>query len=111
VSRRLESGTGLPFCLPLCRARLAGGIALGALDGDGAVAEVLVVEDAADRHAVAGDFLELAEEAGDVVDVLGLSSLRLLPRLLRIFCQKPLASISCTLPLRAAGLRLLTIQT
>jgi hypothetical protein len=41
----------------------------------------------------------------------GLSSLRLLPRLLRIFCQKPLASMSCTLPLRAAGLRLLTIQT
>src|ERR1019366_3130865 len=40
-----------------------------------------------------------------------LSSLRLLPRLLRIFCQKLLASISCTLPLRAAGLRFDRIQT
>jgi hypothetical protein len=41
----------------------------------------------------------------------GLNSLRLLPRLLRIFCQKLLASISCTFPLRADGLRLLTIHT
>ena len=38
----------------------------------------------------------------------GLSSLRFEPRLLRIFWQKLLASISCSLPLRAAGLRLLT---
>src|SRR5438094_214038 len=40
----------------------------------------------------------------------GESSLRLEPRLLRIFCQKELASINCTLPLRGAGLRLETIQ-
>jgi hypothetical protein len=46
-------------------------VALGALDGDGAVAEVLVPENAADRHAVAGGFLEVAEQAGDVVDVSG----------------------------------------
>ncbi len=40
-----------------------------------------------------------------------LSSLRFDPKLLRIFCHKPLASISCTFPLRADGLRLLSIQT
>ena len=40
-----------------------------------------------------------------------LISLRLEPRLLRIFCQKREASMSCTLPLRCAGLRLETIQT
>ena len=41
----------------------------------------------------------------------GLNSLRLLPKLFLIFCQKPLASINCTLPFRASGFRLLTIQT
>jgi hypothetical protein len=40
-----------------------------------------------------------------------LISLRLLPRLLRIFCQKLPASISCTLPQRAAGFLLERIQT
>ena len=38
------------------------------------------------------------------------SSLRLLPRLLRIFLLKPVASMSCTLPRRSARLRLVTIQ-
>ena len=56
---------------------MPGVVALGALDGDGAVAEVLVLEDAADRHAVAGDFLELAEQAGDVLDVRGAEFLAL----------------------------------
>ena len=41
----------------------------------------------------------------------GLSSLRLLPRLLRIFWKKPLAAMSCTFPFRGAGFRLLTTQT
>ena len=40
-----------------------------------------------------------------------LISLRLEPRLLRILCQNEEASISCTLPLRGAGLRFETIQT
>ena len=39
-----------------------------------------------------------------------LISLRLLPRLFFIFCQKPLASMSCTLPLRAAGFLLESTQ-
>lgn len=39
------------------------------------------------------------------------SSLRFEPRLFRIFCQKPLASIICTRSLRCSGLRLLSIQT
>jgi hypothetical protein len=41
-------------------------IAPGALDGDGAVAERFVFEDAGNRDAVAGFLAELAEEAGDV---------------------------------------------
>jgi len=38
------------------------------------------------------------------------NSFRLLPRLFRIFCQKALASISCTLPFRLSGFRFVTIQ-
>jgi hypothetical protein len=41
----------------------------------------------------------------------GDNSLRLLPRLLRIFWKKLLASMSWTKPLRAAGFLLLTTQT
>ncbi len=44
-------------------------VALGALDGDGVVAEVFVPENAADRHTVAGGFLELTKQARDVLDV------------------------------------------
>ena len=40
-----------------------------------------------------------------------LISRRFEPRLFLIFCQKPLASISCTKPRRSSGLRLETIHT
>ncbi len=40
-----------------------------------------------------------------------LNSLRLLPRLLRIFCQKVEASMSCTHPLRSSGFLLERIHT
>src|SRR5450830_269077 len=48
---------------------LAGRIALRPLDGDGAIAEVLVLEDAADRHAVPGQFFKVAKQARDVLNV------------------------------------------
>ena len=65
-------GHGFPFGLAfLAEDDLALLIAQRAFDGDGAVAEILVAEDAGDRHAVAGFLAKLAKQPGDVVDVGG----------------------------------------
>src|ERR1035438_3283400 len=71
-------GHGLAFDLALgTEDDLALGVALGALDGDGAVAEVLVLENAADGHPGPGDFLALAKQPGDIFDVFGAEFLAL----------------------------------
>ena len=54
---------------------------------------------------------ERAEQPSHVVDLLGAHLLSFEPRLFRILRQKLEASMSCTLPLRGAGLRLETIHT
>ena len=73
-------GNGLALVLSLGgEDDVPGLIPLGALDGDGAVAEVLVPEDPADGHAVLGDFLKASEDPGDLVDVLILKFLALAP--------------------------------
>ena len=133
----------MPFCLPFVAEHdLALLVPQRALDGDRAIAERLVGEDARQRRELdlaafrrrrrlvardddrAARLLALRIEQrrqlrlderpkSRVTSAIcsSLISLRLEPRLLRILCQKLEASMSCTLPLRCAGLRLETIQT
>ena len=63
---------GLVFAFALgAEHDVAFSIALRPLDGDGAVAEIFVLKNAADGHAVPGHLFEIAENAGDFLDVVG----------------------------------------
>ena len=90
------------------------------LDGDLPEAEIGVVEDLADDErssfpsTVKLGFAvpEIAVDAGQVGDdVPSAISLRLLFRLFRILRKNCTPLMSCTLPRRSLGLRLVTIQT